>query len=103
MIWDWIMGSIPPWVWLAAGVAAVLVIAAVLRQGGWKWALAASAAALAAYFQAKSYHRGAASERAKQDAADQHARDVIAETKEDVRTIAPAERKERFERWQKRS
>lgn len=103
MIWDWIIGSIPPWVWLVLAGIVVLVVIGVLKGGGWKWALAAAVAGVAAYLQARSYRRGAEVERAKQDAADEEAKDIIAERKADVRTISSDERKERFDRWQKPS
>lgn len=103
MIWDWIVGSIPPWVWLVLAGAVVLVIVSVLKGDGWKWALGAAVAGVVAYLQAKSYHRGADAQKAKQDAADDKARDIIADKKEDVRTIPPDEREERFKRWEKPS
>lgn len=103
MIADWIIGSVPPWAWLILALVIAAIIITALRGGGWKWALAAAAAGVMAYLQAKSYHRGAAVERGKQDAADQKARDVIAEKKEDIRTASPKEKDERFNRWTKPS
>lgn len=101
MIVDWIIGSVPPWVWVVLGLFVAAIIISVLRAGGWKWALAAAVAGAAAYFQAKSYHRGAAVERGKQDAADQKARDVIAEKKTDVRGASDEDLAKRTDRWTK--
>lgn len=100
---DFILGSIPSWVWIVLGLGAVLAVVAVLKGDGWKWAVGIAAAAGLAFMQSRAHQRGAAVERAKQDAVDDKARDVIAEKKEDVRTISPDERKERFDRWSKRS
>ncbi len=101
MIWDWIIGSIPAWVWMALAVAAALVIAAVLRQGGWKWALGALVAGAAAYLQAKSYQRGASTERAKQQHADQKAREVIYDNRDDARMMPDDQLDKEIDKWTK--
>lgn len=100
MIWDWIIGAVPPWAWLIGGVLFAAVIVAVLRQGGWKWAVGVLVAFGAVFLQSRSYQRGATSERVKQEKADTKARDVIAERKENVRTAPQKDKDERFDRWQ---
>lgn len=102
MIWDWIVSAIPAWLWIVGAVIIASVVVIALRQGGWKWAIGILIAGAAGYMQARSYRRGAAAERAKQDAADQHARDVIAEKKEDVRVITDEDRDRRFDRWSRK-
>lgn len=98
---DLIFNLMPWWGWLVvAAVAAVIAI----RLFGFNAAIAVLVAGAAAAVYAKGRKAGVTVERAKQDAADNHARDVIHEKKEDVRSIpdtpaGKAERDERFNRW----
>lgn len=101
MIWDWIIGAVPSWVWLVGGLLIAAALVAILRNGGWKWAIGVLVAFGAVFLQSRSYKRGAGNERARQDAADTKARDIIAERKESVRISPQADKDERFDRWTK--
>lgn len=97
-LWSIVWGWLPWWAWLALGVA---VAFAVYRLLGWKGALAVLAATFGSIAYSRGARRGTDVERARQDAADDKARDVISEKKEDVRTMSDKERDERFNRWEK--
>lgn len=101
MIWDFILGSIPSWVWIVLGAAAILAVVGVLKGDGWKWAFGIAGAAALAFLQSRAHQRGAASERAKQDAADEKARDTITETRNDVRSKSDVELDKEIDRWTK--
>lgn len=101
MILDFILGSIPSWVWIALAAVGVLVVVGILKGDGWKWAFGIAGAALLVFFQSRAHQRGAAVERAKQDAADDRVRDTIATKKAEVETLTDEERNERFSRWEK--
>lgn len=98
---DLIFNLMPWWGWLVvSAIAAVITI----RLFGFNAAIAVMIAGATAAVYAKGRKTGATVERAKQDAADNHARDVIHEKKEDVRSIpstpaGKAERDRRFNRW----
>ncbi len=97
-LWSIVWGWLPWWAWLAIGVGAAF---AVYRLLGWKGALAVLAVTFGSVAYSRGAKRGGAVERSRQDAVDQQARDVIAEKKEDVRTITDKEREDRFNRWEK--
>lgn len=97
-----LLDLVPWWGWLAiSAVAGVLA----LRWFGFNGLIAALAAGAAAALYAKGRKSGVATEQAKQQQADNKARDTIQNVKEDVRSIpntpaGKAERDERFERWE---
>lgn len=98
-----ILDLMPWWAWL---VAAVPFAVLAFRWLGFNGAIAVLFAGLGAAVSTKSYQSGAAGERDRQRQADDRARDVIHEKKEDVRAIpntpaGAAERNQRFDRWVK--
>ena len=98
-----LLDLVPWWGWL---VAAAPFVYLAFRFFGFNGAVAVLLGALGASVLAKARASGAKSERDKQRAADDHARDVIHQRKEDVRSIpdtqaGKAERDERFSRWEK--
>lgn len=99
-LWSIVWGLLPWWAWLGLGVAAAF---AAYRLLGWKGALAVLAVTFGSVAYSRGARRGVEVERAKQDAADEKARDIITEKKEDVRTAPADEKKRRFERWEKPS
>lgn len=101
MILDFILGAIPSWVWLVLGAAAILAVVGVLKGDGWKWAFGIAAAAGLAFLQSRAHQRGAASERAKQDAADEKARDIIHDNREEMGNLPDDELDRRLNRWDK--
>lgn len=100
---DWLFHLVPWWAWL---VIAVPIGFVAFKYLGFNGTVAVLGAAAAAALYGKGRKAGAEVEQAKQHQADDHARDVIHETKEDVRSIpntpaGKAERDERFDRWVK--
>lgn len=100
---DFIINIMPWWAPLVVAVPAALLAA---RYFGVNAGILVGVVAIAATIYAKGRKAGAAVEVEKQHKADDHARDVIHETKEDVRAIpntpaGKAERDERFNKWVK--
>ena len=98
---DWILNLVPWWAWLIVAVPIALLA---LKYLGFNGLLAVLAAGAAAALYAKGRKAGATVERTKQQQADNRARDVIHDKKEDVRSIpstpaGKAERNKRFDRW----
>lgn len=101
---DFIFHLLPWWGW---AVIAIPIAFVAFKYLGFNGTIAVIAAGLAATIYAKGRKTGAAVEVEKQHKADDHARDVIHETKEDVRSIpntpaGKAERNDRFDRWVKK-
>jgi hypothetical protein len=97
-LWSLVWGWLPWWGWLLIGLGIAVVI---YRLLGWKGALAVIATTAGAVAYSRGAKRGMEVEAAKQEAADDKARDIIAEKKEDVRAMPDEERDERFKRWEK--
>lgn len=100
---DFVINVMPWWAPLVVAVPAALLAA---RYFGVNAAILVGVLAIAATIYAKGRKTGAAVEVQKQRKADDHARDVIAEKKEDVRSIpstpaGKAERDARFDKWVK--
>lgn len=98
---DLIFNLMPWWGWLVVSAVAAAIA---IRLFGFNTAIAVLIAGATAAVYTKGRKTGATVERAKQDAADNRARDVIHEKKEDVRSIpstpaGKAERDQRFNRW----
>lgn len=93
----------PWWGWLV--VAAPFAFLA-LRWFGFNGAVVVLIAGLVAASKAKSFKAGEAAAASRQRAADDRARDIIHQKKEEIRSIpdtpaGKAERNERFSRWVK--
>ena len=100
---DFVLASVPWWAWLVIAVPAALLA---LKYLGFNATIGLLGAGVAATLYARGRARGVQIERAKQTRADQKARDVIHQKKEDVRSIpstpaGKAERNERFDKWVK--
>ena len=98
-LWEFVWGLMPWWVWVGIGVAAAF---AAYRLLGWKGVVSVAATTIGVVAYSRGAQKGVEVEKAKQDAADDKARDVIAEKKIEVKVLSPKERSERFGRWEKR-
>ncbi len=97
-LWSIIWGWLPWWAWAAIGIG---VAFAVYRLLGWKGALAVLATTFGAVAYSSGARRGAQVETAKQDAADQHARDVIYDNRAEMDALPDDELDRRVDRWSK--
>lgn len=97
-LWSFIWGLLPWWAWLAIGLAAAI---AVYRLLGWKGALAVLATTFGAAAYSRGAKRGIEIERAKQDRADQRARDVIYDNRAEMDALPDDELDRRLNRWDK--
>lgn len=97
-LWSIVWGLLPWWVWLGLGVAAAF---AVYRLLGWKGALAVLAVTFGGVAYSRGARRGVEVERAKQDAADEKARDIIHDNREEMGNLPDDELDRRLNRWDK--
>lgn len=97
-LWSIIWGLLPWWGWLLIGLGAAVVV---YRLLGWKGALAVIATTAGVVAYSRGARRGVEVERAKQERAEQHARDVIIEKREEVRDLPDDELDRRLNRWDK--
>lgn len=98
-----LLDLVPWWGWFAISIGAGVLA---LRWFGFNGLIAALVIGAAASTYAKGRKAGASTERAKQERADNMARETIHDIKEDVRSIpatpaGDAERDKRFDRWSK--
>lgn len=98
-----LLDLVPWWGWFIVSAGAGVLA---LRWFGFNGLITALAVGAAAATYAKGRKSGVATERAKQQQADDKARETIHDVKEDVRSIpntpaGDAERNERFSRWEK--
>lgn len=89
---------VPLWVWVVLIIAGVIVV---YRVFGWQATLAAVVAGLVFLASAFGTRRGSEIEKAKQQRADQKARDTITRTREDVADDTDPELDARLGRWTK--
>jgi hypothetical protein len=100
---DWIINAVPWWAWLVIAVPAALLA---LKYLGFSATIGLLGAGAAAVIYARGKAAGRSVEKERQHRADDAAREIIHEKKEDVRSIpstpaGQAERNERFDRWSK--
>lgn len=95
-IGSFIWGLVPWWVWLLIGLAAAV---GAYRLLGWKGALGVLAVTFGAATYGRGVQKGQTSERAKQEAVDAKARDVVKDNTIAVSKLPPDKRDKEFEEW----
>jgi len=97
-LWSFFWGLLPTWAWLAIGVGLAF---AAYRLLGWKGALAVLATTFGAVAYSRGAKRGIEVEAAKQEKADQRAREVIHDNREEMGNLPDDELDRRLNRWDK--
>lgn len=97
-LWAWFWNLMPTWAWVALGVAAAVVT---WRLLGWKGVVAVLAVTFGSVAYSRGVKTGSGAERAKQDAADDKARDTITSKRVDAQTKTGEELDREIDRWTK--
>ncbi len=97
-LWSIVWGWLPWWAWLAIGLGAAI---AVYRLLGWKGALAVLAVTFGSVAYSRGAKRGVEIEKAKQDAADEKARRVIHDNRDDARMTPDDQLDKEIDKWTK--
>jgi len=99
-LWEFVWGLMPWWAWLILGVG---LAAVAYRLLGWKGVVAVVATTAGVVAYSRGAKKGIEVERAKQDAADDKAREVIADKKADTKTMSDKELDQEVDKWTRRS